>query len=178
MMYKATSYKEKNELKLLNFTHLMSIYESNYYNFKSLLKRVNTRCISSIEHSSIIIKDIHHDKHTRIFKLFHKFKYQNNKVIHYKNKTTWKDNLGNYGVSNCLGLIVSDVNENIIDYKMYCKYLKNFILLNNQTINILSYQKDLKTCLKEFLLMEASIVNYVLFQPTDKKSTILTTQMI
>ena len=44
-MYKATSYKEKNELKLLNFTHLMSIYESNYYNFKSLLKRVNTRCI-------------------------------------------------------------------------------------------------------------------------------------
>ena len=63
MMYKATSYKEKNELKLLNFTHLMSIYESNYYNFKSLLKRVNTRCISSIEHSSIVIKDIHHDKH-------------------------------------------------------------------------------------------------------------------
>ena len=62
-MYKAaTSYKEKNELKLLNFTHLMSIYESNYYNFKSLLKRVNTRCISSIEHSSIIIKDIQHDK--------------------------------------------------------------------------------------------------------------------
>ena len=80
-MYKATSYKEKNELKLLNFTHLMSIYESNYYNFKSLLKRVNTRCISSIEHSSIIIKDIQHDKHTRIFKLFHKFKYQNNESM-------------------------------------------------------------------------------------------------
>ena len=80
-MYKATSYKQKNELKLLNFTHLMSIYESNYYNFKSLLKRVNTRCISSIEHSSIIIKDIQHDKHTRIFKLFHKFKYQNNQSM-------------------------------------------------------------------------------------------------
>ena len=30
------------------------------------------------------------------------FKFENNTVIHYKNKTTWKDNLGNYGLSNCL----------------------------------------------------------------------------
>lgn len=51
------------------------------------------------------------------------FKFENNTVIHYKNKTTWKDNLGNYGLSNCLGLIVTDVNKEIIDYKMYCKYL-------------------------------------------------------
>ena len=80
-MYKATSCKEKNELKLLNFTHLMSIYESNYYNFKSLLKRVNNRGACSIEQSSIAIRDIHHDKHTRIFKLFYKFKYQNNESM-------------------------------------------------------------------------------------------------
>ena len=80
-MYKATSHKEKNELKLLNFTHLMSIYESNYYNFKSLLERITTKGMSSIEHSSIVIRDIHHDKHTRIFKLFHKFKYQDNKSV-------------------------------------------------------------------------------------------------
>ena len=40
-----------------------------------------------------------------------------------KNKTTWKDNLGKYGLSNCLGLIVTDFNKEIIDYKMYCKYL-------------------------------------------------------
>ena len=50
------------------------------------------------------------------------FLFQNNKVIHYKNKTTWKDSLGNYGVSQCLGLIVSDVSNNIVDYKMYCNY--------------------------------------------------------
>ena len=80
-MYKATSARERNGLKLMNFTHLMSIYESNYHNFKSLLKRMNTRGISSINHSSIAIKDIHHDKHTRIFKLFHKFKYQNNESM-------------------------------------------------------------------------------------------------
>lgn len=51
------------------------------------------------------------------------FSFQNNKVIHYKNKTTWKDSLGNYGISECLGLIVSNKDNNIIDYKMYCKYL-------------------------------------------------------
>ena len=62
--------------------------------------------------------------------------------------------------------------------KMYCKYLKSFILLNNQIINNLLYQKDLKTCLKEFLLMVASIANYVSLQQTGKKSIILTTQMI
>ena len=39
------------------------------------------------------------------------FKFENNTVIHYKNKTTWKDNLGNYGLSNCLGLIVTDFNK-------------------------------------------------------------------
>ena len=80
-MYKAASHNEKNELKSMNFTHLMSIYESNYYNFKSLLKRVNNRGACSIEQSSIAIRDIHHDKHTRIFKLFYKFKYQNNESM-------------------------------------------------------------------------------------------------
>ena len=80
-MYKAINYKEKNGLKLMNFTHLMSIYETNYHNFKSLMQRVNRRNISSTEHSTIAIKDIHHDKHTRIFKLFHKFKYQNSESI-------------------------------------------------------------------------------------------------
>ena len=51
------------------------------------------------------------------------FSFQNNKVIHYKNKTTWRDSIGNYGISQCLGLIVSSQDNNIIDYKMYCKYL-------------------------------------------------------
>ena len=80
-MYKATSYKEKNGLKLMNFTHLMAIYESNYYNFKSLLQRINHRSIGTIQNSTIFIKDIHHDKHTRIFKVLYKFKYQNNEPV-------------------------------------------------------------------------------------------------
>ena len=62
--------------------------------------------------------------------------------------------------------------------KMYCKYLKSFILSNIKfNINLL-YQKDLKKCLKEFLLMVTSIVNYVLLQPTGRKLTILTTRVI
>ena len=80
-MYKAASNKKKNGLKLMNFTHLMSIYESNYYNFRSLIHRIRASSISSIEQNSIAIRDIHHDKHTRIFKLFHKFKYQNNESM-------------------------------------------------------------------------------------------------
>ena len=62
--------------------------------------------------------------------------------------------------------------------KMYCKYLKSFILQNNQIFNKLLYQKDSKICLKEFLLMVASILNYVSLQPMGNKSTILTTQII
>ena len=50
------------------------------------------------------------------------FLYDDNKVINYKNQTTWKDSIGNYGISKCLGLIVSDKKNNIIDYKMYCNY--------------------------------------------------------
>ncbi len=108
-MYKATSHKEKNELKLLNFTHLMSIYESNYYNFKSLLERVKTRGISSIQPSSISIRDIHHDKHTRIFKLFHKFKYQNNQSM---NTFSIKPHLIFYMYNDAKLLEVKSLKEN------------------------------------------------------------------
>ena len=108
-MYKAASYKEKNELKLMNFTHLMSIYESNYFNFKSLLKRVNTGNVSSIQHSSIVIRDIHHDKHTRIFKLFHKFKYQNNESM---NTFSIKPHLIFYMYNDAKLLEVKSLKEN------------------------------------------------------------------
>ena len=108
-MYKAISHKEKNNLKLLNFTHLMSIYESNYHNFKSLLKRIKTNSISSIEHSSITIRDIHHDKHTRIFKLLHRFKYQNNESM---NTFSIKPHLIFYMYSDAKLLEVKSLREN------------------------------------------------------------------
>ena len=122
-MYKATSYKEKNELKLLNFTHLMSIYESNYYNFKTLLEHVRTRNISSTEESSIEIKDIHHDKHTRIFKLYHKFKYQNNDSM---NTFSIKPHLIFYMYNDAKLLEVKSLTEN----RVFENTIHNKIRLN------------------------------------------------
>ena len=58
--------------------------------------------------------------------------------------------------------------------KMYCKYLKSFILSNKQIINTI-ISKGFKNMSKEFLLMVASIVNYVSLLLMGKKSTILTT---
>ncbi len=51
------------------------------------------------------------------------FQFDDKKVIHYKNTTTWKDTLGNYGTSKCFGLIVSNDKDEIAEYKMYCNFL-------------------------------------------------------
>ena len=55
----------------------MSIYESNFYNFNSLFLTANQENIQTINKKKMIINDIYHDKHTRIFKLFHKFEFGN-----------------------------------------------------------------------------------------------------
>ena len=58
--------------------------------------------------------------------------------------------------------------------KMYLINLKSFISSNpNFTCN-LSYQKDLKTCQNEFLLMETSTQNYASSPQMDKISIIST----
>ena len=80
-MYNAAIHKDKRKLKVMNFTHLMSIYESNYHNFRSLLKRLNSNTQNFTDHSSISIEDIHHDQYTRIFRIFHTFKYQNRQTL-------------------------------------------------------------------------------------------------
>ena len=51
------------------------------------------------------------------------FSFEKNKVILYKNNTTWKDTKGNYGTSKCFGLIVSNEKQAISDYKMYCNFI-------------------------------------------------------
>ncbi len=72
-----SSRKDKKEFKCINFNHLMSIYETNYYNFRSILDSKYSKNKKSI-HRAITIKDIHNDKYTRIFKIYHNFKYDNN----------------------------------------------------------------------------------------------------
>ena len=68
---------EVKKFRLINFNHLMSIYELNFYNFNCLFSRTNQESIRILDKRKLIINDIYHDKHTRIFKLFHKFEFGN-----------------------------------------------------------------------------------------------------
>jgi len=68
---------EIKKFRLINFNHLMSIYELNFYNFNCLFSRTNEESICMLDKRKLVINDIHHDKHTRIFKLFHKFEFGN-----------------------------------------------------------------------------------------------------
>lgn len=65
------------KFRLINFNHLMSIYESNFYNFNCLFSRTNQESTCILDKRKLVINDIYHDKHTRIFKLFHKFELGN-----------------------------------------------------------------------------------------------------
>jgi len=52
-MYQSSVQKNKKEFKIMNFNHLMSIYETNYHNFRTIIdykdncssKFINTRCL-------------------------------------------------------------------------------------------------------------------------------------
>ena len=76
MERKHTQHKIK-KFRFINFNHLMSIYESNFYNFNSLFLTTNQENIQTINKKKMIINDIYHDKYTRIFKLLYKFQFGN-----------------------------------------------------------------------------------------------------
>lgn len=59
----------------MNFNHLMSIYEMNYHNFRAFLKHKYDQN-NHIETNAIAIEDVFHDKFTRIFRIYHKFKHK------------------------------------------------------------------------------------------------------
>ena len=65
------------KFKLINFSHLMSIYELNFYNFNYLFLSPNQESHHKVGKKNLIINDIYQDKHTRIFKLLHKFEFGN-----------------------------------------------------------------------------------------------------
>ena len=73
-MYRTVVNKEKKVFKIMNFNHLMSLYETNYHNFKYILQGKASSSKSSCN-NNIAIEDIFHDKFTRIFKVYHKFNY-------------------------------------------------------------------------------------------------------
>ena len=75
-MFRTEVKRKKKEFKEIKFNHLMSIYALNYYNFKQFL---NFKAKESSENldtkKNLIIEDVFQDKFTRIFKMYHRFNY-------------------------------------------------------------------------------------------------------
>ena len=77
-MFKVEEKKKKREFKEIKFNHLMSIYELNYHNFKQFLNIKADKTKESLKpKKNLIIEDIFKDKFTRIFRMYHKFSYDN-----------------------------------------------------------------------------------------------------
>lgn len=74
-MFRNNKENKKEEFKEINFNHLMSIYELNYHNFKHALNIKFNNKSSGKNIKNLIIEDIYQDKFTRIFKMYHKFSY-------------------------------------------------------------------------------------------------------
>ena len=74
-MFRNDRQIRNSEFKEINFNHLMSIYELNYHNFKQAINSKFTKNPYGKNIKNLIIEDIFHDKFTRIFKMYHKFSY-------------------------------------------------------------------------------------------------------
>jgi len=74
-MFRNDRQIRKTEFKEINFNHLMSIYELNYHNFKQAINSKFNKDHYGKNIKNLIIEDIFHDKFTRIFKMYHKFSY-------------------------------------------------------------------------------------------------------
>tara|TARA_B100001059_G_C17439378_1_gene381890 strand:- start:118 stop:531 length:414 start_codon:yes stop_codon:yes gene_type:complete len=75
-MFRTIEKKKKKDFKEIKFNHLMSIYELNYHNFKQLLNFRSYKTYPELQiKKNLIIDDIYHDKFTRIFRMYHKFSY-------------------------------------------------------------------------------------------------------
>ena len=83
-MFRNDRQIRNSEFKEINFNHLMSIYELNYHNFKKAINSKFTKNPYGKNIKNLIIEDIFHDKFTRIFKMYHKFSYDDQA---YYNKT-------------------------------------------------------------------------------------------
>ena len=74
-MFRNDRQIRNSEFKEINFNHLMSIYELNYHNFKQVINSKLSKNHYEKNIKNLVIEDIFHDKFTRIFKMYHKFSY-------------------------------------------------------------------------------------------------------
>tara|TARA_B100001093_G_scaffold331683_1_gene316727 strand:+ start:587 stop:1000 length:414 start_codon:yes stop_codon:yes gene_type:complete len=75
-MFRTEEKKKKRGFKEIKFNHLMSIYELNYHNFKQFLNFNSLKTSDNLDtKKNLIIEDIFQDRFTRIFRMYHKFSY-------------------------------------------------------------------------------------------------------
>ena len=109
-MFRNDRQIRKTEFKEINFNHLMSIYELNYHNFKQAINSKFTKdhCRKNIK--NLIIEDIFHDKFTRIFKMYHKFSYDDQ--VYYNQTFSIKPHLIFYMYEDAQLLEVKSLRDN------------------------------------------------------------------
>ena len=110
-MFRTEEKKKKKEFKEIKFNHLMSIYELNYHNFKQFL---NFKARESSENlntkKNLIAKSMVHYKFTRIFRMYHRFSYDDQ--LHANKTFSIKPHLIFYMYDDAQLLEVKSLNDN------------------------------------------------------------------
>ena len=109
-MFRNDRQIRKTEFKEINFNHLMSIYELNYHNFKQAINSKFSKDHYGKNIKNLIIEDIFHDKFTRIFKMYHKFSYDDQ--MHYNKTFSIKPHLIFYMYEDAQLLEVKSLRDN------------------------------------------------------------------
>jgi uncharacterized protein YqiB (DUF1249 family) len=109
-MFRNDRQIRKTEFKEINFNHLMSIYELNYHNFKQAINSKFSKNHYGKNIKNLIIEDIFHDKFTRIFKMYHKFSYDDQ--VYYNQTFSIKPHLIFYMYEDAQLLEVKSLRDN------------------------------------------------------------------
>ena len=109
-MFRNDRQIRKAGFKAINFNHLMSIYELNYHNFKQAINSKFTKNPYGKNIKNLIIEDIFHDKFTRIFKMYHKFSYDDQ--VYYNQTFSIKPHLIFYMYEDAQLLEVKSLRDN------------------------------------------------------------------
>ena len=109
-MFRNDRQIRNSEFKEINFNHLMSIYELNYHNFKQVINSKFSKDRYGKNIKNLIFEDIFHDKFTRIFKMYHKFSYDDQ--MHYNQTFSIKSHLIFYMYEDAQLLEVKSLRDN------------------------------------------------------------------
>ena len=109
-MFRNDRQIRNTEFKEINFNHLMSIYELNYHNFKQAINSKFSKNHYGKNIKNLIIEDIFHDKFTRIFKMYHKFSYDDQ--VYYNKTFSIKPHLIFYMYEDAQLLEVKSLRDN------------------------------------------------------------------